>query len=117
YEITQQQYVDFLNSLTRTQQSNRIVATIANAATSPPSGWRFRMFPGGAPFPQNGNGIACPSTFTANEPIQFMCDLNNNGTGGDANDGQWIACNYLLPADVSAYLDWSGLRPMTELEF
>ncbi len=27
------------------------------------------------------------------------------------------ACNYLGWADVSAYLDWAALRPMTELEF
>lgn len=27
-----------------------------------------------------------------------------------------IACNFLSWADVAAYLDWSGLRPMTELE-
>ena len=28
-----------------------------------------------------------------------------------------MACNWLSWADVAAYLDWSGLRPMTELEF
>lgn len=27
------------------------------------------------------------------------------------------ACNYLSWADLAAYLDWAGLRPMTELEF
>lgn len=27
-----------------------------------------------------------------------------------------VACNFLSWADVAAYLDWSGLRPMTELE-
>ncbi len=29
----------------------------------------------------------------------------------------YVACNYLCWADMAAYLDWSGLRPMTELEF
>ncbi len=29
----------------------------------------------------------------------------------------YVACNYLSWADLAAYLDWSGLRPMTELEF
>ena len=29
----------------------------------------------------------------------------------------YVACNFLQWADVAAYLDWSGLRPMTELEF
>jgi formylglycine-generating enzyme required for sulfatase activity len=29
----------------------------------------------------------------------------------------YVACNFLKWADVAAYLDWSGLRPMTELEY
>ena len=28
-----------------------------------------------------------------------------------------VACNYLSWGDLAAYLDWSGLRPMSELEF
>ncbi len=29
----------------------------------------------------------------------------------------YIACNFLNWADLSAYLDWAGLRPITELEY
>lgn len=29
----------------------------------------------------------------------------------------YIACNFLSWADLAAYLDWAGLRPMTELEY
>ncbi|MCX6162350.1 MAG: SUMF1/EgtB/PvdO family nonheme iron enzyme [Ignavibacteriae bacterium] len=29
----------------------------------------------------------------------------------------FVACTYICWADVAAYLDWSGLRPMTELEY
>jgi formylglycine-generating enzyme required for sulfatase activity len=29
----------------------------------------------------------------------------------------YVACNYLNWADLTAYLDWAALRPMTELEF
>jgi formylglycine-generating enzyme required for sulfatase activity len=47
----------------------------------------------------------------------FYCDFNGNDIGGEAADGQGIACNYLSWADVAAYLDWAGLRPMTELEY
>jgi formylglycine-generating enzyme required for sulfatase activity len=43
--------------------------------------------------------------------------LNGNGTGGESNDGQWIACNFLSWMDGAAYSDWAGLRPMTELEY
>ncbi len=40
--------------------------------------------------------------------------LTNGNYVADAPDR---ACNYLAWSDVYAYLDWSGLRPMTELEF
>ena len=35
----------------------------------------------------------------------------------EAADGQNIACNWLQWTDLTAYLDWSALRPMTEFEF
>ncbi len=39
-------------------------------------------------------------------------------SGGAYTSANWhVACNYLSWADVAAYLDWAGLRPMTELEF
>lgn len=46
---------------------------------------------------------------------------NISWTSGDATlpseEYANMACNYLSWADVAAYLDWSALRPMTELEF
>lgn len=46
---------------------------------------------------------------------------NVSWTSGDATlpGGLYgdVACNYLSWSDIAAYLDWSGLRPMTELEF
>ena len=42
-------------------------------------------------------------------------DKNNNSIY--SADVQDRACNYLSWTDVSAYLDWAALRPMTELEF
>ena len=42
-------------------------------------------------------------------------DIDLNGIySADTKDR---ACNYLGWADVSAYLDWAALRPMTELEY
>lgn len=35
----------------------------------------------------------------------------------EADDGQDVPCNWITTWDVQAYLDWSGLRPMTELEY
>jgi len=75
YEISQGQYVSFLNKLDNTQAS-------ARAYTA--GGYR--------------NGISgSPGSYTTSNP--------------------YVACNYLSWSDLIAYLDWSGLRPMTELEF
>lgn len=65
----------------------------------------------------NRQGIRVTTPVPTTTPCTFFCDQNANGVGGDANDGAAIACNHLSWADLGAYLDWSGLRPMTELEF
>lgn len=75
YEISQQQYVDFLNSLTTAQATARYSASTA-----------FR------------NGITVSSGV-------YSTSFPN------------VACPNLSLADLLAYLDWSGLRPMTEMEF
>ncbi|MBK8552271.1 MAG: SUMF1/EgtB/PvdO family nonheme iron enzyme [Ignavibacteria bacterium] len=77
YEISQQGYVDFLNSLTQSQANNRKYDALGNnryAVTGTTAG-----------------------NYTTTNPFVAMLNLS------------W--------ADHAAYLDWSGLRPMTELEF
>jgi formylglycine-generating enzyme required for sulfatase activity len=113
YEISQQGYVDFLNTLNRAQQASRVETVVASGITS----INDRYVMSGSTIQLFRNGIRCDETINATAPINFYCDLNENGTGGEAADGQWIACNWLSYMDVAAYLDWSGLRPMTELEF
>jgi formylglycine-generating enzyme required for sulfatase activity len=76
YEISQQEYVDFLNSLTQSQANSR--------------------------------------KYTAND---YRYTITGNTVGSYATSNPYVACNYLNWADLSAYLDWCGLRPMTELEF
>ena len=76
YECSQQQYADFLNSLTSTQQSDRVPGTItANRNNFSVSAGTY-------------------STTTPFVPVHFVAD-----------------------EDLMAFLDWSGLRPMSELEF
>jgi formylglycine-generating enzyme required for sulfatase activity len=116
YEVTQQQYVDFLNSLTRARQISHIgntsigVGVMATANTY--------VMPNSSSM-QYRNGIRCPSTFHSTKPITFFCDINNNGTGGEATDGLMVACNYIGYSSnwIMDWLDWASLRPMTELEF
>lgn len=105
YEISQAQYRDFLNTLTRTQQNNRTQTQTANYyAMSNCSSLCYR------------NTIRLPSSVGAGK-ITFGCDYDQDGTFDESTDGEWIAMNYLSWPDLCAYLDWASLRPMTELEF
>jgi len=113
YELSQQQYTDMLNTLGREQQAARVGSPIAPGST----GLTVPYVMSGTATMVDRQSIRCNGTFPANAPIHFYCDANGNGTGGEADDGQWLACGYLSWRDVAAYLDWSGLRPMTELEF
>lgn len=104
YEIGQEQYIEFLNTLTGTQQALRTPAVTAGTYHSGVSAL-------------NRNGVRCISPPSGSTPGQYGCDLNGNGTYNEvAGDGRYIAMNFLSAPDVLAYLDWSGLRPMTEME-
>ncbi|HLP82289.1 MAG TPA: SUMF1/EgtB/PvdO family nonheme iron enzyme [Nitrosomonas sp.] len=78
YEITQQQYVDFLNNLEQVQATAR----------------KYNI----------------PAT-----PQRY--DISGGAVGSYVTGNPYVAINWLSWADLTAYLDWSGLRPMTELEF
>ncbi len=114
YEVSQGQYRDFLNTLTRTQQNNRTQARTANVyVMTNTANVNYR------------SGIRAPSSIPSGV-ITFGCDLEaitaNNTTAGDgtfneSNDGEWLAANYLNWPDGAAYADWACLRPMSELEF
>jgi formylglycine-generating enzyme required for sulfatase activity len=113
YEITQGDYRDFLNTLTRTQQDTRTGTTISINTTTVTN--RYVM--SNTSSISNRNGIRCDATISADQPILFYCDLNGNGIGNETDDGEWIACNFICWRDGCAYMDWAGLRPMTELEY
>ncbi|MFZ1528931.1 MAG: SUMF1/EgtB/PvdO family nonheme iron enzyme [Ferruginibacter sp.] len=79
YEISMQQYCDFLNKLTAAQALAR--------------------------FP-NQNGLTGHTIAnTGSAPDLYITSTPDR------------ACNYLSWSDLCAYADWSGLRPMTELEY
>ncbi len=107
HEISQEQYVDFLNTLSKKQQANHIERSpSADAGT-----FAYRGGPG------NRNGIVIEKPAQEGNPALFACDVQEDESFNDPDDGQARACNFLKWADLSAYLDWAGLRPMTELEF
>ncbi len=113
YEITQVQYVDFLNMLTRDQQNFHTASNISG--TFPESNRPFVMSKTNTPAFRNGIRVA--NNFSSSGSLVLFCDLNNNGVANEDDDGQTIACNFISWSDQAAYADWSGLRPMTELEY
>ena len=112
YPISQEQYASFLNLLTYAQQVTRtsstpLVATNVNALAHASNATIYN---------RNGVKMMTPSTGTP-FPAEYGCNLTNDSDFNLTNDGQNIACNFLSWEDLQAYLDWSALRPMTELEY
>ncbi|MBF0595660.1 MAG: SUMF1/EgtB/PvdO family nonheme iron enzyme [Candidatus Omnitrophica bacterium] len=114
-EATQGQYRDFLNTLTRLQQTNHVYTPIGSGTTAIASNYTFVMSKSTAIDANGRNGIHVTSPIPASGPVTFDCDLS--GTINGANDGEWIAASFLTWSDQAAYAAWSGLRPFTELEF
>jgi len=111
YEVSQEEYCSFLNSLTYDQQITRL----STSPNSPTGSFAVAL----SPQPLNcrsGIRIKTPGTVN-NIPAIVGCDLNLNGTFDEVDDGKDVACNWLSWADLTAYLDWAALRPMTEFEF
>jgi formylglycine-generating enzyme required for sulfatase activity len=109
YEISQGQYRDFLNALTYAQQVSRTAVVPTSAAgTGALSSTNAN---------RNGLDIQTPGNSTTLVPAVSGCNLDADTIYNETVDGEWIACNFLSWMDGAAYMDWSGLRPMTELEF
>lgn len=105
YEVSQIQYAEFLNTLTRTQQNARTASQTADY---------YAM--SGATSVSYRSAIRVPSS-PGTGVITFGCDLDGDATFNETNDGTAIAANFLSWPDISAYLDWAALRPYSELEF
>jgi formylglycine-generating enzyme required for sulfatase activity len=92
YEITQEQYAQFYNSLpSGTAQTNRNIttATDSNSATL-----------------VNRNNL-----YIDNNGLMTLPDQGSDATYCS------VPANFMSWEDLSAWLAWSGLRPFTELEF
>lgn len=107
YELSQAGYRDFLNSLSYSQQANH-----TSSAPSSSTGTAALTLAN-----RNYLEIKTPGVPATNTPAVYGCDAGGNNVYDEANDGEWVACNYLNWQDIAAYLAWSALRPMTELEY
>ncbi len=64
------------------------------------------------------NGIRIQTNGTASSiPAIYACDASEDAGMNESNDGQNLSCSWLSWADGIAFSDWTGLRPMSELEF
>lgn len=118
YEISQEQYAKFLNTLTYDQQNAR-TETTPNAVRQ-----NFAMSNVAARY---RNAIQIDTSGVSNTaPAFYSCNLDGYTTTGtpssdatmnEVNDGMDLACNFLKWDDLVSYLDWAALRPMSDLEF
>jgi len=92
-EISQGQWVAFFNTLTATQKTTRDITSGTNSG-------------------KNSDNL----TYRNNVSWTGSGDATLPDRGGGATY-TGVAMNYLAWWDGTAYLDWSGLRPMSELEF
>ena len=131
YELTQEAYCDFLNTLNQGQQDGRIQGTLANIAVGG-SAWSgtanalaaYRNYievSQRAPtvtFGVDANNSAPATANTWNQTVtvtRTINDVTDSCTIGI--DGQDLAVNFVSLYDLLAYADFAGLRPMTELEY
>jgi len=112
YEISQEQYKDFLNTLSRANQDACTATNLASGVTSVTN--VFVM--SNTSSVSMRNGIRCNSAVHTSMNIFFYCSLNGDAVANEVNDGLTVACNYLEPY-YRYYLDWAALRPISEMEF
>ncbi len=113
YEISQDQYVRFLNKLSLDQQKAR---TIGDDLLNVPKGGY--VFGDSHTQPEARNGIVVATPAEDGRSVVFAHNLTDGGEGySQPDDGMTVACNFLNPYDMLAYADWTGLRPMSEMEF
>ncbi|MDD2702629.1 MAG: hypothetical protein PHC33_01305, partial [Candidatus Omnitrophica bacterium] len=100
YELTSQQFVDFLNTLPRKQQQNMVEADISGdhiknyyvKTNSEDEHLRNSIVTA-----KDGNGITEPVKFYTYAPARTV--------------------NFMSWLNIAAIGDWAGLRPVTELEY
>ncbi len=109
YEITQLQYAEFLNTLSPEQAQTRTADDLMDITSS-----NYVM--------SNNGGIQYRQAIILDpqgdvRTDRFYVNLDSDNNYNEAEDGLGLACNFLSMRDVFAYLDWAGLRPLSELEY
>ncbi len=103
YELSNEAFAEYLNTLTRSQQNAVVgIAYFSTLAT------------GNFVLPKT---IVTASVSSENTPAAFGCDANSNNILNELNDGQNKGFGCFNHGQMSAYLDWAALRPLTGYEY
>lgn len=120
YEMTQEAYCEFLNTLNQGQQDGRIEGTLSalgvrtNAWGGDLSMYRNHIYvKQAAPVAIFGMDANNNSVFDETDRVKY----DDRDTLVRNIDGQDLAVNFVSFYDLLAYAEFSGLRPMTELEY
>lgn len=109
YEISQGQYAAFINSLSRKSQ----LELLPQLSSLKKGDYVF----GSRTKPSNRNGIIVSVPMSEGIPAVLDNNLHNDNTYGGQDDGRTLPCNYMSINDLLGYMSWSGLRPVSELEY
>lgn len=112
YEISQDQYCGFLQMLSPGDQRARTIGIGLNALE--PEDYIFGPSRTTA---SNRNGIVVSKRSATGDTVSFACNLDPGTPMSLDGDGMPLACNYLTTRDLLTYASWTGLRPLTELEY
>lgn len=114
YEVSQEQYVNFLNRITLRDQKKRIGRDLSGLN---PGEYVFGADANKVE-PSYRNGIVLVEKYAPlDTPFVFGFDLSQITPNNFGDDGKSVACNFLSPEDLKAYMDWTGLRPHSEMEY
>lgn len=112
YEVSQRFIADFLNSLT-VQQQDAILYPPLDSPAGTPALSASNTYRQGLVITKSGNQPTLPVT----TPVTIGCNLNGNTTYDEPDDGADLPVSNLTWPQLLAFLDWSALRPMTEMEY
>lgn len=110
YQITMEQYVDFLNCQPRAWQDTLTNTSLIGTTISD-----YYVMSESSTLTAD-NVIRCDATIGTGN-VTFYCDRDNDGIPDEESDGQHRAINRLTIGQFLAYLDWIGLAPMTTFEY
>ena len=125
HEMTQQQYVDFLNTLSYAGQARRTAPQGKEKLGPEAPAGTLVMLSEKCTGQRTGIRVAVPGVPDVVEPVvvdrkTFIASGSVLKPGRPAvyeTDAPHVAGNCIMHADGLAFAAWAGLRPMTELEF